>query len=61
MENEKSGHQVERPTADEPTPSASEPAEQDDSGIGIGDREIQSGDEESAAELQEKLDKDPDV
>jgi hypothetical protein len=62
-ENEKSGHRVDEPTADEPTPSPSntEPAEADDSGVGIGDQEIERGDEESGDELKEKLERGPEV
>ncbi|MCW3013689.1 MAG: hypothetical protein JWO02_781 [Solirubrobacterales bacterium] len=50
--------------SDDPTrtpPEASEPAREDDTGTGIGDENITSGTEESAAELKKKLDEDPNV
>jgi len=61
--NPKSGHPVEETTPDNPTGSDanSEPAKDDDSGIGIGDKTVDSGDRESAEELKEKNDADPAV
>lgn len=62
-ENPKSGNATEETTADNPggSDANSEPAKADDSGIGIGDKTIDSGDEQSAEELKEQHDADPTV
>ncbi len=61
--NPESGNPVEETTEQNPTGSDpnAEPAKDDDVGVGIGDESIKSGDDQSAEELKEQHDADPEV